>query len=285
MQRARMLPPMPLLQHKKQTLTHGGVRGATPMSASGRARRPHDDDDEDDDDCGVDIEELKALNPAHLKALLGQEVVMTLGDKSTRQGVVYSLDPESFTVVLASAAKGGGRNLESSGAGASSECVVIPGHAVRAVEVVGRNALTLDALQGSKSAGAKSVGALLSGLTKTKATAGDLEEVKTRAMKTIMGSRQNSWGRESTYAGMAILLKPTVNEQLECVRRSLHANMVPFEEVENDEGAGDVELVVLGSLVVRYPYTADSCTCANEIVLARVRELITAGCEPKAAVA
>jgi hypothetical protein len=84
---------------------------------------------------------------------------------------------------------------------------------------------------------------------------------------------------------MAILLKPTVNEQLECVRRSLHANMVPFEEVENDEGAGDVELVVLGSLVVRYPYTADSCTCANEIVLARVRELITAGCEPKAAVA
>jgi len=45
-------------------------------------------------------ETLTALNPAHLKALLGQEVVVTLGDTSTRTGIVYNVDPVNFSVAL-----------------------------------------------------------------------------------------------------------------------------------------------------------------------------------------
>ena len=88
---------------------------------------------------------MKSLNPAHLKALLGQEVSMTLSDGSTRQGTVYSLDPESFTIVLATptSVRGGvGSNAWKNGEdhrGDPDACVVVPGHAVAAVEVVGGN--------------------------------------------------------------------------------------------------------------------------------------------------
>jgi len=206
------------------------------------------------------------LNPAHLKALLGQEVVMTLSDQTTRQGVVYSLDPESFTVVLAN----GRRRTETLEGTSAEECVVIPGHAVRAVEVMGGNARALDALRGATSSGW-----MISGANNGRDGGEHADKVKT--MKTAMGLRQNSWGANSTYAGVAALLKPKACEQLECVKRCLNENMVPFVEREASNGHGEVELVVLGSLVVRYPYSADSCSCANEIVLARVRELIAAG--------
>ena len=79
---------------------------------------------------------MKSLNPAHLKALLGQEVSMTLSDGSTRQGTVYSLDPESFTIVLATptSVRGGvGSNAWKNGEdhrGDPDACVVVPGHAV-----------------------------------------------------------------------------------------------------------------------------------------------------------
>jgi hypothetical protein len=215
---------------------------------------------------------LKSLNPAHLKALLGQEVVMTLSDHTTRQGVVYSLDPESFTVVLAT----GTLRPEALGGPSADECVVIPGHAVRAVEVMGGNALALDALRGTSSPGWLLTGAK-HGFSAHAQGGAEGDDGRFKAMKAAMGSRQNSWGANSTYGGMAALLKPKACEQLECVKRCLNENMVPFIERASDQGAGDVELVVLGSLVVRYPYTADSCACANEIVLARVRELIAAG--------
>ena len=78
---------------------------------------------------------------------------MTLSDGSTRQGTVYSLDPESFTIVLATptSVRGGvGSNAWKNGEdhrGDPDACVVVPGHAVAAVEVVGGNALALDALR------------------------------------------------------------------------------------------------------------------------------------------
>ena len=207
---------------------------------------------------------------------------MTLRDHTTRQGVVYSLDPESFTVVLAT----GTLRPETLGGPSADECVVVPGHAVRAVEVMGGNALALDALRGATSPGwmldggaSKNGFGFGGGGGGGGATESESPEAaaKLKTMKATMVSRQNSWGANSTYAGMAALLKPKVCEQLECVKRCLNENMVPFVERASDEGAGDVELVVLGSLVVRYPYTADSCACANEIVLTRVRELIAAG--------
>ena len=206
---------------------------------------------------------LKSLNPAHLKALLGQEVLMTLSDGTTRQGTVYSLDPESFTIVLATGTDG----VRANGSLRDDACVIVPGHAVKAVEVVGGNALALDALSKTKTNGN---GWMTSG--------GEQGDAMTKAMKSMSASRTNSWGANSTYAGMTALLKPSAGTQLERVKRCLRANMVPFTERPAPDGPGDVELLVLGSLVVSYPFTADSCACPNEIVLARVRELITAGC-------
>ena len=206
---------------------------------------------------------LKSLNPAHLKALLGQEVLMTLSDGTTRQGTVYSLDPESFTIVLATGTDG----VRANGSLRDDACVIVPGHAVKAVEVVGGSALALDALSKTKTNGN---GWMTSG--------GEQGDAMTKAMKSMSASRTNSWGANSTYAGMTALLKPSAGTQLERVKRCLRANMVPFTERPAPDGPGDVELLVLGSLVVSYPFTADSCACPNEIVLARVRELITAGC-------
>ena len=58
---------------------------------------------------------------------------MTLSDGSTRQGTVYSLDPESFTIVLATptSVRGGvGSNAWKNGEdhrGDPDACVVVPG--------------------------------------------------------------------------------------------------------------------------------------------------------------
>ena len=208
---------------------------------------------------------LKSLNPAHLKALLGQEVLMTLSDGTTRQGTVYSLDPESFTVVLLTG--NGGAKVEVDRRDDvlktmdpnSEACVVVPGHAVKAVEVVGSNALTLDALSSNNKGWMNSCG--------DRRESADL-------LRAMSAGRTNSWGLNSKYAGMAPLLKPSAGKQLENVKQCLRANMVPFQERTAKEGPGDVELLVLGSLVVSYPYTAEDCACTNEIVLARIRELI-----------
>ena len=188
---------------------------------------------------------------------------MTLSDGTTRQGAVYSLDPESFTIVLATGTDG----VRANGSLRDDACVIVPGHAVKAVEVGGGNALALDALSKTKTNGN---GWMTSG--------GEQGDAMKKAMKSMSASRTNSWGANSTYAGMTALLKPSAGTQLERVKRCLRANMVPFTERPAPDGPGDVELLVLGSLVVSYPYTADSCACPNEIVLARVRELLTAGC-------
>ena len=188
---------------------------------------------------------------------------MTLSDGTTRQGAVYSLDPESFTIVLATGTNARGID----GSLRDDACVIVPGHAVKAVEIVGGNALALDALSKTKPHGN---GWMTSG--------GEQGDATTKAMKSMSASRTNSWGANSTYAGMSALLKPTAGAQLERVKQCLRANMVPFMERPAQQGPGDVELLVLGSLVVSYPYTADSCACPNEIVLVRVRELIANGC-------
>lgn len=213
---------------------------------------------------------LKSLNPAHLKALLGQEVLVTLSDGTTRQGTVYSLDPESFTVFLAAeeGAKEHGVDIREDERVVSmdlksSSCVVVPGHAIRAVEVVGGNALALDALSSNGKNGWMEVHG--NGLATSQ------EDI----LRAMQGSRTNSWGAKSNYAGVASMLKPSAGKQLENVKQCLRAHKVPFTERKADQGPGDVELLVLGSLVVSYPYTADDCACSNEIVLTRVRELIS----------
>jgi len=144
--------------------------------------------------------------------------------------------------------------MDSVGEPRADECTVVPGHAVQAVEVIGGNAAALDALHAKGGRGAEG-----------------------SAMRSVNGMRTNSWGAQSNYAGVAALLKPSAEEQLEEVRRCLKENMVPFVEQEVKEGPGQVELLVLGTLVVRYPYTAESCSCTNEIVLSRIRELISRG--------
>lgn len=135
---------------------------------------------------------LKSLNPAHLKALLGQEVLVTLSDGTTRQGTVYSLDPESFTVFLAAekGAKEHGVDIREDERVVSmdlksSSCVVVPGHAIRAVEVVG-NALALDALSSNGKNGWMEVHG--NGLATSQ------EDI----LRSMQGSRTNSWGRRAT---------------------------------------------------------------------------------------
>jgi len=190
---------------------------------------------------------------------------MTLSDGTTRQGKVYSLDPESFTVMLLTGDRGVEVEFErqqdvlKTMDPNSDACVVIPGHAVKAVEVVGSNALTLDALSSNNKG-------WMNSCTDRRESA-DL-------LRAMSAGRTNSWGANSTYAGMAALLKPSAGKQLENVKQCLRSNMVPFQERTAKEGPGDVELLVLGSLIVSYPYTAEDCACSNEIVLARVRELI-----------
>jgi len=43
---------------------------------------------------------LTVSPPLPHQALLGQEVVVTLGDASTRTGIVYNVDPVNFSVAL-----------------------------------------------------------------------------------------------------------------------------------------------------------------------------------------
>lgn len=183
--------------------------------------------------------------------------MLTLSNATTRRGVVYSLDPESFTVVLVHPEA----SMDSVGEPRADECTVVPGHAVQAVEVIGGNAAALDALHANGSQSWMKGGRGAEG----------------SAMRSVNGMRTNSWGAQSNYAGVAALLKPSAEEQLEEVRRCLKENMVPFVEQEVKEGPGQVELLVLGTLVVRYPYTAESCSCTNEIILSRIRELISRG--------
>eukprot|EP00227_Mantoniella_beaufortii_P009496 CAMPEP_0197595432 /NCGR_PEP_ID=MMETSP1326-20131121/22854_1 /TAXON_ID=1155430 /ORGANISM="Genus nov. species nov., Strain RCC2288" /LENGTH=187 /DNA_ID=CAMNT_0043161793 /DNA_START=217 /DNA_END=777 /DNA_ORIENTATION=- len=104
-------------------------------------------------------ENLSALNPAHLKALLGQEVVITLADGSTRTGTVYTVDPVNFTVALLkprrSLLTGGAARASLPTASAANQetdpVCIIPGHAVKGVEVVGGQRLALEALRGGLS--------------------------------------------------------------------------------------------------------------------------------------
>ncbi|OUS42352.1 hypothetical protein BE221DRAFT_201186 [Ostreococcus tauri] len=212
---------------------------------------------------GASEQALKSLNPAHLKALLGQEVLVTLSDGTTRQGTVYSLDPESFTVFLAAeeGAKEHGVDIREDERVVSmdlksSSCVVGGGGC-------GGNALALDALSSNGKNGWMEVHG--NGLATSQ------EDI----LRAMQGSRTNSWGAKSNYAGVASMLKPSAGKQLENVKQCLRAHKVPFTERKADQGPGDVELLVLGSLVVSYPYTADDCACSNEIVLTRVRELIS----------
>lgn len=62
------------------------------------------------------------------------------------------------------------------------------------------------------------------------------------------------------------------------VRATLEAARVPVSEERSAKSGGapgaHVSLVVMGCARLPFPYTADACECANEIVLSRVRELV-----------
>jgi len=64
----------------------------------------------------------------------------------------------------------------------------------------------------------------------------------------------------------------------ESVLKLLTANRLPFEEKKSGV------IVVMNSLTLTPPYTARSCRCGNEIILQRVREILTT-LEPDTALA
>ena len=64
-----------------------------------------------------------------------------------------------------------------------------------------------------------------------------------------------------------------VAERRRRVRSALEHARVPVEEVSESDSPAPT-LVVMGCVRVPPPYTADTCECANEIVLSKVRQLV-----------
>ena len=62
-------------------------------------------------------------------------------------------------------------------------------------------------------------------------------------------------------------------ERRRAVRSALEAARVPVEEMSVASSPAP-DLMVMGCVRVSFPYTADTCECANEIVLSKVRQLI-----------
>ena len=58
------------------------------------------------------------------------------------------------------------------------------------------------------------------------------------------------------------------------VRDALEAARMPVQEVVAPNGAGETTLLVMGCVRISAPYTSDACECANETVLSRVRALV-----------
>lgn len=57
------------------------------------------------------------------------------------------------------------------------------------------------------------------------------------------------------------------------VKSALEAARVPVEDVSAASSPAPA-LMVMGCVRLSFPYTADACECANEIVLSRVRQLV-----------
>lgn len=288
------------------------------------------------------FENLSALNTNHVKALIGQEVIITLGDASTRMGIVYTVDPVNFSVALLKPRRALIKGQPASAINLERDpLIVVPGHAIRGVEVVGGNQLAMEALTRKSFDGVRPVSYLAAGVSPHgryegggadgggRSAAGALAAASGGATykENVGGSRgfgefsspasggdfvspvsssrgglSEDLSRLSTGAGAnggngAAVYPPVGGRsanassnssrdrddaaaiaRMSRVRATLEAARVPVSEERSAKSGGapgaHVSLVVMGCARLPFPYTADACECANEIVLSRVRELV-----------
>lgn len=270
---------------------------------------------------------LTALNPAHLKALLGQEVVVTLGDASTRTGIVYTVDPVNFSVALLKPRRPlikGTQVPSTKGHERDEHLCVVPGHAVKGVEVVGGQRAAMECLNsngasagwhsrrtinnasspgthttpGDSSGGSRRMSLeflrsysnapspVQPGQLSRRARISDpgtyervLDETHGGEMGSIAEGVERGERNAASPSGGPSPPGPSLGweERRTRVRAALERARVPVH-VDAATGAervpGATALVVMGCAKIVYPFTADAVVCANEIVLARVRELV-----------
>ena len=172
-------------------------------------------------------------------------------------------------------------------AGSDSVCVV-PGHAVKAVEIVGGNQLALDALNGGLRGWQIEMGGMqhqqdvfkgFGGFSLTdamNATSGGAAAAASAsaAVDSNAPSASTSTGptTPSSFAQHSRFNVEQAERRRTRVKAALEANRIPFEERVAEPAP---MLYVMGTLRLPWPYTAKACECPNEIVLTRVQALLS----------
>ena len=156
--------------------------------------------------------------PDQLRKYVGYFVELTLCEGEKQQGWVYTIDPVSYSIVIAKHTEENSTN--------SKPIVIVMANAIKQLRVI-------------ETTEAQPV--WLNDFAVKKAHTYTEEELQKRKASVI------EW---------------------------LDKNRVPI--VENSNGGGRESVHVIGGLVVEPPYNAESCQGTNEIVLERVRKLISA---------
>lgn len=187
---------------------------------------------------------------------------------------------------------------------------IIPGHAVKGVEIVGGRAQALDALASGRALRGVGSWAPASptsgcrGSSPVSSTPAREEDPRARGGVSLeflrgysnpaadvgtVGTGAHAAARAGAGVGFVGARTtppptPTTGRDVESaagarrrvVREALEAARMPVQEVVASNGAGETTLLVMGCVRISAPYTADACECANETVLARVRALVRA---------
>lgn len=182
---------------------------------------------------------------------------------------------------------------------------IIPGHAVKGVEIVGGRAQALDALASGRALrgvgswapaspsatgcrGSSPVsssparedprargGVSLEFLRGYSNPAADVETVGTGARAGARaGAGVGFVGARTTATGPEPDVVSAAGARRRVVRDALEAARMPVQEVVASNGTGETTLLVMGCVRISAPYTSDACECANETVLTRVRALV-----------
>jgi hypothetical protein len=184
---------------------------------------------------------------------------------------------------------------------------IIPGHAVKGVEIVGGCAQALDALASGRALRGVGSWAPASPATGCRgsspiSSSPAREDPRARGGVSLeflrgysnpaadggtVGTGAHAAARAGAGVGFVGAPTPTTGTGLDdvfsaagarrrVVRNALEAARMPVQEVvaSNGAGAGETTLLVMGCVRIFAPYTPDACECANETVLTRVRALV-----------
>ena len=186
---------------------------------------------------------------------------------------------------------------------------IIPGHAVKGVEIVGGRAQALDALASGRALRGVGSWAPASPATGCRgsspiSSSPAREDPSSRARGGVsleflrgysnpaadvgtVGTGAHAAARAGAGVGVVGAQTPTAptterevvsaaGARRRVVRDALEAARMPVQEVVASNGAGETTLLVMGCVRISAPYTSDACECANETVLTRVRALVRA---------